>query len=205
MNDLLDRLFGLSAQARLGIYAVVVLLLGFLYWNFFYAPAALEISERSARLDELKAQRLKKERMVAQLDRLRIEVRELDARLNKAIAELPDSKEIPALLSQVSQLGKESGLDILLFRQRPEAVQDFYAEVPVEMLMRGSYADLTRFFDRVGEMDRIVNVKDIAIKSPKVTADGRVTLDTSCTAVTFRFLSEEERARIAAEKARQQK
>jgi type IV pilus assembly protein PilO len=179
MNDLLERFFGLSPQMRLGSYVVGALLLGLLYWNFFYAPMATTLQERNGRLEDLEAQHAKKTRMVAQLEALRKEVKELDAKLKEAI-------------------------DILLFRQRPEVLQDFYAEVPVEMLMKGTYAQLTEFFDKVGRLNRIVNVKDISMKSP-VVSEGRVVLSTSCTAVTFRFLSEEERARIAAERARKEK
>jgi len=112
-----------------------------------------------------------------------------DAKLKEAIAQLPDQKEIPDLLSTVSSLGRESGLEILLFRQKAEVLQDFYAEVPVEMLMKGTYAQFTEFFNRVGKLNRIVNVKDISMKTPLVS-EGRVVLSTSCTAVTFRFLSE---------------
>jgi len=204
MNDLLERFFGLSSQARLASYVVAALLLGLLYWNFFYSRMAMTVRDRTGRLEELEAQHAKKTRMVAQLEALRKEVKELDAKLKEAIAQLPDQKEIPDLLSTVSSLGRESGLDILLFRQRPEVLQDFYAEVPVEMLMKGTYAQLGEFFDKVGRLNRIVNVKDISMKSPVVT-EGRVILSTSCTAVTFRFLSEEERARIAAERARKEK
>jgi type IV pilus assembly protein PilO len=204
MNDLLERFFGLSPQMRAVSYVAGALLLGLVYWNFFYSPMATTLGERNAHLQELESQHAKKIRMVAQLEVLRKEVKDLDAKLKEAIAQLPDQKEIPDLLSTVSSLGRESGLDILIFRQRPEVLEDFYAEVPVEMLMKGTYAQLDEFFDRVGKLNRIVNVKDISMKSPVVN-EGRVILSTSCTAVTFRFLSEEERARIAAERARKEK
>jgi len=204
MNDLLERFFGLTPQMRLGAYVGAGLLIALIYWNFFYSPMSATLQERTGRLEELEAQHAKKTRMVAQLESLRKEVKELDAKLREAIAQLPDQKEIPDLLSTVSSLGRESGLEILLFRQRPEVLQDFYAEVPVEMLMKGTYAQLTEYFDKVGRLNRIVNVKDIGMKTPAVS-EGRVILSTSCTSVTFRFLSEEERARIAAERARKEK
>ncbi|MET0152693.1 MAG: type 4a pilus biogenesis protein PilO, partial [Candidatus Binatia bacterium] len=109
-------------------------------------------------------------------------------------------KKKPHQFSTVSSLARESGLDILHFRQKPELLQDFYAEFPVEMLMKGTYSQLDEFFSKVGKLNRIVNVKDISMKTPVVT-EGRVLLSTNCNAVTFRFLSEEERARIAAERA----
>jgi type IV pilus assembly protein PilO len=201
MNDLLERFFGLSPQMRLVSYVGVALLLSLFYWNFSYSQNATVLNEKRARLDELETQQKTKERQIAQLEALRQQVKVLDAKLREALAQLPDQKEIPDLLSTVSSLGRESGLEILLFRQRPETMQDFYAEVPVEMSMRGTYAQLTEFFDKVGGLNRIVNVKDITMRSP-VVSEGRVLLSTSCSAVTFRFLSEDERARIAAERAK---
>jgi type IV pilus assembly protein PilO len=204
MDDLLERLFAQTLRMRIALYAIVVALVALVYWNWIYSPAATLLAERQSRAEQLEADLAKKTRMVARLDRLRAEVRELDAKLREAIAQLPDQKEIPDLLSTVSSLGRESGLEILLFRQRPENLQDFYAEVPVEMLMRGSYAQVSGFFGKVAKLNRIVNVKDITMKAPVVTPE-KVTIDTGCTAVTFRFLTEEERARIAAEKAKQKK
>jgi len=203
MSDLLERLFALTPQLRLGVYVGIAALLSLLYWSFIYSPMAAVLQEKTARLEDLEAQHAKKTKMVAQLDSLRKEVKELDGRLKEALAQLPDQKEIPDLLSTVSSLGRESGLEILVFRQRAEVLQDFYAEVPVEMVMKGMYVQFTEFFDRVGKLNRIVNVKDISMKSPQIS-DGRVLLSTSCTAVTFRFLSEEERARIAAERAKKE-
>jgi len=204
MNDLLERFFGLTPQMRLGSYVGAAVLLSLLYWNFFYSPMSTVLQEKTSHLEDLESQHAKKTRMVAQLESLRKEVKELDAKLKEAIAQLPDQKEIPDLLSTVSSLGRESGLEILLFRQKAEVLQDFYAEVPVEMLMKGTYAQFTEFFNRVGKLNRIVNVKDISMKTPLVS-EGRVMLSTSCTAVTFRFLSEEERARIAAERAKKER
>lgn len=201
MNDLLERLFALDRQRRLLAYAGVLVAVGFLFWYLLYSPAAAALAAQAEKVETLRQDAAKKTRLASRLEEYRQEVKELDAQLRKALAQLPDQKEIPDLLSTVSSLGRESGLEILLFRQRPEIYQDFYAEVPVEMLMRGAYVQVTRFLGKVGALDRIVNVNDISMKTP-VIRDERMVIDTSCTAVTFRFLSEEERARIAAEKAK---
>jgi len=204
MSDLLERFFALTRQMRFISYGGLALLLSLFYWNFSYSPTSRLLTEKGERLADLRTQQETKERQIAQLERLREEVRVLDAKLKEALAQLPDQKEIPDLLSTVSSLGREAGLEILLFRQRPEVLQDFYAEVPVEMLMKGTYGQLNEFFDRVAKLNRIVNVKDISMKTP-VVSQGRVLLSTSCTAVTFRFLSENERARIAAERIKKER
>ena len=114
-------------------------------------------------------------------------------------ARLPDQREIADLLSSVAASGRASGLEIVLFRQKPEVYHDFYADVPVEMQMRGTYHDVALFLDRVKRLDRIVNIADINMKKPRLEGD-RMMLDAACTATTFRFLDEAERARILEEK-----
>jgi type IV pilus assembly protein PilO len=99
----------------------------------------------------------------------------------------------------VASSARAVGLDITLFRQKNETYSNFYANVPVEMTMRGTYHELAQFLDRVRQLDRIVNVGEIGIKNARVV-DDTVLVDASCTATTFRFLSEAERKRIQAEK-----
>jgi Tfp pilus assembly protein PilO len=72
--------------------------------------------------------------------------------------------------------------------------------VPVEILVRGAYWQVESFFQRVSDLTRIVNVGNIGIKAPPLIESDPVKLQTSCAATTFRFLDEEERARIAKER-----
>ena len=128
---------------------------------------------------------------------------QLEGDLRKAVAQLPDTKEIPDLLSSISSLGRESGLEILQFKQRPEKFEEFYAEVPVDILVRGTYHQVAAFFDKVGHMARIVNVGNVNTKSPAKIEGEALELDTACVAVTFRFLDEAERERIAKQKEKE--
>ena len=127
------------------------------------------------------------------------DVEQHDKQLKLALTRLPDEKEIPELLSSISNLGRDSGLDILVFRQLPETYQEFYAEVPVEMQVRGNYHQVALFLDRVGKLDRIVNVSNIVVKSPKVMEENLV-LDANSRVTTFRFLSEAERQQLIKDK-----
>jgi type IV pilus assembly protein PilO len=204
MNEYMERFFDLEWRQRAGICVVAVLLVFGAYWYFVYAGRSAEMSATLQKIEGLRDQRNTKRKLVANLDEERALVRELQAQVRRAEVRLPDRKEIPDLLSAVSSAGRESGLEILLFRQKPERFQDFYAEVPVEVLVRGNYHQVATFFDRVGQLDRIVNVADISMKEPK-TESGTMIVDTSCSAVTFRFLDEAERERVAKEKAEQAK
>jgi type IV pilus assembly protein PilO len=204
MKDLLDRFFDLESRERLLVSVLIVGIVLGGYWYLVYSGRRTAIAETTTKVAELRVQRDTKQKLVANLDAQRATVHELEAEVRRAEARLPDRKEIPDLLSSVSSAGRESGLEVLLFRQKSERYQDFYAEVPVEVLVRGNYHQVATFFDRVGQLDRIVNVTDISMKTPKED-DGSIIVDTSCSAVTFRFLDEAERARIAKEKAEQAK
>ena len=197
MNPLIDRLLELPLRQRALLMVGGVALLFFAYAYFLYWPRTELIAEKEKQRDELRDDRARKAAMVSNLERTRKEVAQLDGDLRKAVAQLPDTKEIPDLLSNISSLGRESGLEVIQFKQRPEQYQDFYAEVPVDILVRGSYHQVAAFFDKVSRMARIVNVTNVAIKSPPRAESETVQLDTACAAVTFRFLDEAERERIA--------
>jgi len=197
MNALLARLLELPARQRVLLLVGAVFLLFFLYAYLFYWPRAQEISNRRAQLEDLTRNRDRMAAVASNLEAARKTVADLDAALKQAVAELPDTKEIPDLLSNVSSIGRESGLDVVQFRQRPEQPIDFYAEVPVEVLVRGTFQQIATFFDRVSRLTRIVNVSGIGMKMPTRMEHDPVILDTSCTVTTFRFLDEAERERIA--------
>jgi len=97
---------------------------------------------------------------------------------------LPEKKEIPALLSSVSQSGRDAGLEFLLFQPEPEQNKDFYAEIPVSIKVTGNYHNVALFFDKVARLSRIVNIDNIKMNSTK----GNTNLITSCKAVTYRFV-----------------
>jgi type IV pilus assembly protein PilO len=130
-------------------------------------------------------------------------IRDLQADVKRAEARLPEGREIADLLSNIAASARAVGLDLTLFRQKPESYSEFYADVPVQMEMRGTYHELAAFMDRVKRLDRIVNVSDIQLRRPRVEGDV-VLLDASCTATTFRFLDEQER-KIRAEQQQKAK
>jgi len=196
---MLERLFDLPRTQRILYFAGFLAFLLFLYVFLFYWPRSQQLAEKREAISSSLQERDRLSALAANLEKAEEEVRELDARLKEAAAQLPDEKEIPDLLSSISSLGRESGLEVLLFKLKPEAFQDFYAEVPVEMAVRGGYHQVAVFFDKVRRLDRIINIADITLKEPNPT-DGQVVINAAFSATTFRFLSKEERDRIAAEK-----
>ena len=91
------------------------------------------------------------------------EITELEARLTQALRQLPNKKELEVLLTDLSNLGKNAGVEIKSFRRNDERIHDFYAEVPIAIELEGEYHDIARFFDLMARLPRIVNMGTISV------------------------------------------
>ena len=201
MNQLLTQILGLSRQQKVGILAGLILFLLILGYFYVYLPGDDKLAKLADEVGSVRADRDKKRALSANLPKLQKEVQEWDSKLKAAVAQLPDRKEIPDLLSSLSTKAREAGLEILLFRPRAENFQEFYAEIPVDIVVRGGFFNAVTFFDEVGKLSRLVNIDNIDLKNPKLGSEP-VVLDISTLATTYRFLDDAERKKVAEEKAK---
>jgi len=109
----------------------------------------------------------------------------LSKQLRVALNMLPKKSQIPDLLEEVTRAGKNSGLEFTVFKPMPEVSRQFYAEVPVDFTVTGSYRQLAVFLKRVGEMPRIVDMKNMALSRQRGSL-----LAVTGHAVTYRFIEE---------------
>ncbi|MDT8441836.1 MAG: type 4a pilus biogenesis protein PilO, partial [Desulfuromonadales bacterium] len=68
-----------------------------------------------------------------------------------------------------------------------EVPKGFFAEVPSQLALEGSYHDIALFAQAVGELSRIVNISNLDLSGPKIVGD-RAILKISCKVTTFRFI-----------------
>ena len=128
--------------------------------------------------------------ILANLPKFRAETEEMKVKRQEALKQLPNKKDIDKLLKDVSSNAIESGLEVLLFKPAKEVRKNFYAEIPVELKLSGSYHDLGLFYDKVAHFSRIVNITDIEIdKATEI--NGRNVLQASCKAKTYKFIEEQ--------------
>lgn len=201
MNEFFADLLNRPRPQKIGILAGTILFLLIVGYLYVYLPRADQLSKLTDDITNVRGDRDRKQTVAANLPKLQRDIQDWSLKLKAAAAQLPDSKEIPDLLSNVSAKARESGLEIILFRPRPEAFQDFYAEIPVDIVVRGSFYDAVSFFDAVGKLNRPVNIDNIDLKNPKIKGE-QVDLEISMLATTYRFLDEAERKKAADEKAK---
>jgi type IV pilus assembly protein PilO len=190
MNSLLEKLEALEPQQRLMICGVVALfLVGIGY--YLHSMNAESLDALRLEVEDIRQSLQKHQAIAMRLDGLKARLAALDATLKVAITLLPETREIPELLTQISRLGSNAGLEFRLFKPESERQADFYAEVPVSLAILGRFHDLARFFDHLSKLTRIVNVTDIKISLAKGSGEPQ-TLTTNCLLTTFRFLEPRE-------------
>ncbi|HLL52719.1 MAG TPA: type 4a pilus biogenesis protein PilO, partial [Myxococcaceae bacterium] len=113
----------------------------------------------------------------------------LETKLQEALTELPEKKDLEELLAQLNDIGKKSGLEIALVEPVAESPAGFYAKIPIKMNVSGNYHEIARFLFDVSNLRRIVNVNNIKFTSPTVKNE-KVTLQSEFLATTFRFLDQ---------------
>jgi type IV pilus assembly protein PilO len=201
LNEFLNQILERPKWQKIAILSTVVILLIAVYYSTIHEPRDAEIAKLTANIDVARNDKTMKQQKAANLPKLQVELKQLEIRLKEAIELLPNKKEVAELLRSISTKAQESGLQILIFRPRAENYQDFYAEIPVDITVKGSFQNAVNFFDDVGRLNRLINIDNIGFKNPTIAGD-RVTVETTSVATAFRFLDEPERKKIAEQKAK---
>ena len=191
MDPKIEKILKLPNKQKIAIFVAVLLLeaVGLAY--FLYWPKHKMLTELKEQHQKLQLEVEDKTRIANNLPKIQKEYNDLNLELEKALTELPNSKEIPSLLTSITATGKSAGLDFLVFRPRPEAVKDFYAEVPVDITVYGSYFSVANFFAAVANLPRIVNITNVDFGEVR-NVNNRMMTKVNCLATTFRFLGKEE-------------
>lgn len=175
-----------KALLLLGIFIVILVAAFFFHWQ-----GQLEALD-NGRTEETKlkeAYKGKKQQSI-NLDLYRQQLREIDSSFGALLKQLPNRSQMDALLVDINQAGLGRGLQFELFKPaQQETAREFYAELPIQLKITGTYHDIGQFAADISQLSRIVTLNDIALAAAKNT----IVMDT--TAKTFRYLDEEEVAR----------
>lgn len=176
---------GLAAGAA---FAAVIFAVG---WWQLIGPQREEIARQQSRLATLQ-DRIQEGRAAQQsLPQFREEVRRLELDLDKLLRILPARLETEQLLRQFRSLAEQGDLGLLRIRPGGFNRREFYNEWPISMEMSGSYHNLALFFDKIGRLQRIINVEDLRVTAQDPRQNRGHTIQATFTAKTFIYLETE--------------
>lgn len=166
-----------------GVLAGVVGLGYFAYWSGQFEQQEAGAAEEL----KLREQYRFKTNQAVNLPALRQQKVLVDQYVERLQKQLPSKAEMAALLSDINQAGLGRGLQFELFRPGQVVVRDYYAELPIDIKVTGSYHDIGAFAGDMANLPRIVTLNNMNLNTGK---DGGLTLE--AVAKTFRYLDPEE-------------
>lgn len=175
--------------AKIAAVLLLFLVLMGLAAYFGWSPQYDDLESKEKQEVVLRQEYSSKKSQAINLDLYIQQLKEVEQQFGTLLRQLPSKSEMDALLSDINQAGLGRGLQFELFKPSSERLQDFYAEMPVDLRVTGSYHDIAAFTSDVSQLSRIVTLNDVAIvnKDPKDTV-----LTMEAVAKTFRYLDDEE-------------
>ena len=177
-----------------------LILLGLGYW-FLWSPAIDEFNQAKAKEVELRQVFLTKKAQAIKVEAYKQQMIDIEKTFGALLKQLPDKSQMDGLLTDINQAGLGRGLEFDLFKPGQESVADFYAEMPIQIKIKGNYHDIGAFATDISKLSRIVTLNDMVIAPlNKDSKDSILTLD--AVAKTYRYLDSSE---VATKKAAEMK
>jgi len=177
---------------RLGIcIGTIIVLVGGFY--FIVSPVIDRTKQYQAEYESTNTMLTVAKQKAMKLEALKNERKMKETEFRKSMKALPETKEIPALLTSISQVGQDTGVEFATFEPKTEVSQGFYGEIPVNMEIIGNFHNTVMFFDKVTSLNRIVNIRNIKMEAAQVkdAKEGTGTkIKTVCEAVTYKFIEQ---------------
>jgi type IV pilus assembly protein PilO len=105
-----------------------------------------------------------KQQQASQLPIYKRQLESLKQQLLPMLSQLSAKDEIPSLLEAIAGSGRDHGLSFILFSPEAERVQDFYMELPVKIIVQGSYFQLLAFLQDLASIKRIVTLHELSVE-----------------------------------------
>lgn len=149
--------------AKVVSYLLLVILICAAGWHFYAADKRVGLQREVKKEVGLKNVYKEKSFQVANLDALRKQMADVEGKFAELLKQLPTEKEVPGLLDDITDLGKDSGLDIGSIALAAEYKNKFYIELPINISVKGSYHQLGQFVSGVAALSRIVTLHNYSI------------------------------------------
>jgi type IV pilus assembly protein PilO len=150
---------------RVQLLVVAGLVIGLTIAGYFFLYQPMDVANTAARAEVKKVQDQNEllrtfEPKLADMNRQIASLREQLEEMRKIV---PDEKLADKFIEMMQATAEQSGIEIRRYTARNVATREFYTEAPYDMELDGPYYSMLNFFDRVGKLERIVNVGGLKV------------------------------------------
>jgi type IV pilus assembly protein PilO len=87
---------------------------------------------------------------------------------------VPDDKQVDSFIEMMDGEAQKAGVELRRYSAKPVSAKEYYTELPFDIELDGPYYSMLNFFDRVGKLERIVNVSSLLVSTTKKPTDAKV-------------------------------
>jgi type IV pilus assembly protein PilO len=155
------------------VIAGAALITAALYYTVFKtqsdknAVAQHAVQDKVRENNELESYRPKLKDMERQLANLKQQL-EIERRI------VPDEKQVDTFIETMDGEAQKAGVELRRYLAQPVSTKEYYTEVPFDLELDGPYYSMLNFFDRVGKLERIVNISGLLVSTTKNASDAKV-------------------------------
>ena len=131
------------------------------------ATAQRAVQEKVRENNELESYRPKLKDMERQLANLKQQL-EIERRI------VPDDKQVDTFIETMDSEAQKAGVELRRYNAKPISSKEYYSELPFDLELDGPYYSMLNFFDRVGKLERIVNVSNLLVSTTKNPSNAKV-------------------------------
>lgn len=145
---------------------VILLMCGAILFAGYYLDTSnqlLELEQAQQKENTLKQEFESKQAKAGNLDAYKEQMLEIQHSFGAMLQQLPSKTEVAALLVDISRVGIQSGLEFELFKPETEQPKEFYAELPIDIRVKGDYHKFGNFASGISALSRIVTLHDLNI------------------------------------------
>jgi type IV pilus assembly protein PilO len=157
----------LPPLAKAGIGLLFVLLIGVAYFVVFYGDLASSITAEKSKETRLRDELATARQNEFSYQKDLAELSDREQRQRELVKILPTDTEYPAFLSSVQNVANVAGIALTAWSPMPEVPDQFYSRVPMKLTLTGRYHQVAKFFNGVGQLDRVINMENISLIDPK--------------------------------------
>ena len=157
----------LPPLAKAGLGALFVVLIGVAYFVVFYGDLASSITAEKSKETRLRDELSTARQNEFSYQKDLAELSDRQQRQRELVKILPTETEYPAFLSSVQNVANVAGIALTAWTPMPEVPDQFYSRVPMKLTLTGRYHQVAKFFNGVGQLDRVINMENISLIDPK--------------------------------------
>ena len=177
------------ALPKLGVLLVVLLIFIGGSYGLDWQSQLEAIDTAQKKEQSLRDTFIEKKKRAIDLEAYRKQLADIERSFGTLLKQLPSKSEMEALLTDINQAGLGRGLQFELFKPATtETLSEFYAELPINIRVTGSYHDMGAFASDISKLSRIVLLNDVSLALN--TKDSGLTMD--AVAKTYRYLDDDE-------------